>query len=238
VKHIDLQTWRKVLVTGDDAIPWLDDLISAGVSGLRDGESRQSLLLTPTGRIRAHFHVAMHDGAALLLQDPIQPRAIADLLAPYVLSSKVEMVVQDELRVFAVPAGDELRFAFGRPEGEPADYGTWCIKRGIPRFGVDLDEESLPQEAGWERFIDFTKGCFMGQEAMAKIQNFGGHPNRVVLARRSSEPVNAGEAVLTDGEEVGLVTSAAGRDLIARVAWRSRDARLQTSAGVELSDRA
>src|SRR5204862_6569993 len=145
---------------------------------------------------------------------------------PYGPSSRVELVVQDELRVFAAPAGDELRFAFGRPEGEPADYGTWCIKRGIPRFGIDLDEESLPQEAGWERFIDFTKGCFMGQEAMAKIRNMGGHPTRVVKAMRGDTTVAPGDAIVVAGSEVGAVTSGADADVIVRVRWDAREAPL------------
>jgi len=147
VKHFDLRAWRKVLVTGEDAKAWLDDLISAGVSALGEGESLQSLLLTPTGRIRAHFHVAVHDGDVLLVQDPVQPKPIELLLAPYVLSSKVDLTAEGDPSLFAVPHGDELRFAFGRPDGEPADFERWRIKRRIPRFGVDLDEESLPQEA-------------------------------------------------------------------------------------------
>src|SRR5207248_10692480 len=118
------------------------------------------------------------------------------------------------------------------------EFDVWRIREGIPRFGIDLDEDSLPQEAGWERFIDFAKGCFMGQEAMARIRNFGGHPTRVVRAMRATKPLIGGEAVHAGGDEVGVVTSAAGEDLFVRVSWGARDRRPLTAGWVELSDRA
>src|SRR5439155_19186588 len=76
------------------------------------------------------------------------------------------------------------------------------IRRGIPRFPVDLDEDSLPAEADLEQTIDFTKGCFLGQESVAKVRNLG-HPPRVVLALRSEQRTSAGEPVLSRGQEVG-----------------------------------
>ena len=48
----DLQPWRKIMVSGSDALEWLEDLVSAGLTGITAGETRRSLLLTPTGRIR------------------------------------------------------------------------------------------------------------------------------------------------------------------------------------------
>ena len=230
--NVDLTEWRKVLVTGSDALEWLDDLVSAGLSGA-DGP-RRSLLLMPTGRIRADFHVVLlHDGL-LLIQDPVQPNGVDELLSRYVLSSDVELRLVGEPQVAAwkddvlhpVDDGDDALSA--------EQFDEWRIHEGIPRFGVDLDEESLPQEAGWERSIDFTKGCFMGQEAMAKIRNFGGHPTRVIRSMHAEEPVGVGTR-LRDID--GVVTSAAGLDVIARVAWNARDAELVTGSGVRLVER-
>jgi folate-binding protein YgfZ len=238
--YLDLHEWRKVLVTGTDALPWLDDLVSAGLANA-DGP-RRSMLLTPTGRIRADFHVVPDTaGGVLLIQDPVQPRAIDDLLHPYVLSSDVR------LSPFETPPyatwEAEVITPIGWTRREPPRglsleaFDGWRLREAIPRFGVDLDEDSLPQEAGWERFIDFTKGCFMGQEAMAKIRNFGGHPNRVIRAVRADAPVEPGDRVRANGEEAGVVTSAAGTDAIARVTWRAQHESLVTVAGVALTDR-
>jgi folate-binding protein YgfZ len=238
---VDLCAWRTIRVAGRDALEWLDDLVSAGLSGLRPPKSRRSLLLTPTGRIRADFHVAALEDGYLVIQDPIQSKPIDDLLGPYVLSSQVDIHALDD--DFQPATWDEDALTpMGRTVEPPAmsleRFDEWRIRRGLPRFGIDLDEESLPQEAGWERFVDFTKGCFMGQEAMAKIRNMGGHPTRVVRALRADGPISSGQAVTANGIEVGVVTSAAGTDAIARISWSARDESLTTESGVSLLDRA
>src|SRR5262245_43989033 len=85
-----LPGWRTISVEGGDAWRWLQDLVTAGLADLDHGQSRRSLLLTPTGRIRADFHVARLDQGFLLLQDPEQT-PIDALLEPYVLSSDVAL---------------------------------------------------------------------------------------------------------------------------------------------------
>ena len=90
----------------------------------------------------------------------------------------------------------------GLVEVEPADVETWRIRRGIARTGVDLGPDALPAEAGLEDTIDFTKGCFLGQESVAKVANLG-HPPRLVVAVRATTRVAPGATVLADGEPVG-----------------------------------
>jgi folate-binding protein YgfZ len=111
------------------------------------------------------------------------------------------------------------------------------VRRGVARFPVDVDEDSLPAEAGLEPAIDLAKGCFLGQESVAKVRNLG-HPPRVVLALRAEGPVGPGEPVVTGGREVGRVTSAApapdGMALLARVRWEARSEALTTVAGEPL----
>ena len=88
---VDLSSLRKVRVTGDDAQGWLHDLVTTDVASLAHGQARRSLLLTPTGRIRADFMVGRDDEGFLLLQHPEQAGSIGDLLLPYVLSSDVTL---------------------------------------------------------------------------------------------------------------------------------------------------
>jgi folate-binding protein YgfZ len=117
---------------------------------------------------------------------------------------------------------------------------AWMIRRGIPTFGIDLDERSLPAEAGLEETtVDFTKGCFLGQESVAKLRNFG-HPPRVILALVADGPVAPGEALSADGAEVGLVTSVvhdrAGGPVraLGHVRWEARERSFVTPGGVRL----
>jgi folate-binding protein YgfZ len=81
------------------------------------------------------------------------------------------------------------------------------VESGRPRYGVDLDDSVIPQEAGLnDRVVSFTKGCYVGQETVARLF-YKGKPNRHLRGLRLSEPVAAG-APLTLGErEVGRLTS-------------------------------
>jgi folate-binding protein YgfZ len=104
---------------------------------------------------------------------------------------------------------------------------SWRVVRGEARFPRDLGEGSLPNEAGLEMLIDHAeKGCFLGQEAVAKTRTLGRPPFAVIAARAEGE-AEPGQMVLAGDEEVGKVTSAAtvdeGSSLIARVRWSSRE---------------
>ncbi len=84
---VDLASWRKIAVSGSEASSWLGDLVSADLSDVGGERARRSLLLSPTGRVRADFTVTQYREALLLLQDPAQPHGIDELLNRYVLSS-------------------------------------------------------------------------------------------------------------------------------------------------------
>ena len=121
--------------------------------------------------------------------------------------------------------------------GSPDETGPddrWRIEHGAPRVGTDIAEGDLPVEAGLDDLVSHDKGCFLGQEAVAKVRNLG-HPRRVLLRLRSDAPVAPGDPVLLAGDEVGAVTSAAsvgaGTIVFARVPWEARDGDLRTAAG-------
>ena len=81
------------------------------------------------------------------------------------------------------------------------------IERGRPRYGVDLDDTVIPQEAGLnERAVSFTKGCYVGQETVARLF-YRGKPNRHLRGLRCSEPASVGDELAVDGRVVGRVSS-------------------------------
>jgi len=270
---VDRSSFRRVLVRGTDAGRWLNDLVTAGLWRLGPGEGTRALLLSPTGRIRADVHVLCLDTQAeesfLLVQDLSQPRGIDELLAPYVLSSDVELS-PGGFAVFCLPSSESA--PAGLPTSRPSMLGDGIdvlvperessqvrelllrerheaaeeavevrrIRNGEVRFPVDVDEDSLPAEAGLDDLVvDLAKGCFLGQESVAKVHNLG-HAQRVVLALRAAGRIATGEHVLADGGQVGVVTSAtpgpsAGETaLLARVRWEAREARLAAASGQDL----
>ncbi len=221
--------WTSVLVEGPDAERWLGDLVTADVAALAPRRLVRSLLLSPTGRIRADLIAMRTRTGFLLLQPADQPEPIDALLGPYVLSSDVTLV-RHLTDVRLVVAGDGWKAApDGTPVVDEATAEAWRIHRGSARFPVDLDEDSLPAEAGLDEppVIDRIKGCFLGQESVAKVRNLG-HPTRVVLPVLADPSIGAGEPVTTEGERVGVLTSANGLgDALARVRWDAREADLR-----------
>ena len=81
------------------------------------------------------------------------------------------------------------------------------VEAGRPRYGVDLDATVIPQEAGLnERAVSFTKGCYVGQETVARL-HYRGKPNRHLRGLRLSAPVPAGTPLRLGDREVGRLTS-------------------------------
>ena len=81
------------------------------------------------------------------------------------------------------------------------------VERGRPRYGVDLDDATIPQEAALnERAVSFTKGCYVGQETVARLF-YKGKPNRHLRGLRLSAPVASGTELTLDGKVVGRLGS-------------------------------
>lgn len=246
---VDASAFRAVVVTGSDAAAWLNDLVTAQVERLAPGEAVRSLLLTPTGRIRADLHILRLGDDHILLQTRDQPVPVQELLEPYVLSSDVDLhEATGGLDLLAIPGASGWRFEPASRSGNAllrvsaASRESWRIRHGIARFPVDLGEDSLPAEAGLDdgAVIDRTKGCYLGQESVAKVRNLG-HPAHAILALRASDAVSRGEPVVAGQARTGTVTSAdthlGGTDVLARVRWADRSARLRTSSGSALEGR-
>ena len=269
---VDLSRWRAVGARGADALAWLDALVSADLSGLSPGAARRSLLLSPTGAVRAEFTVAVGDDEILLLQDPAQATPVQTILAPYVLSADVRLGDRSgELTLLAFPAGAPEIAAPGARTSAPscvgngagidllapavrhdaivaslaaahtqADAGAlerWRVRTGIPRLAVDAGDGDLPDEAGLSGAVSPDKGCFLGQEAVAKVRNLG-HPRRVLLRLWADRAVRRGDVVESGGSAVGSVTSVGSGDgrhaVFARVRWENRESALRTASGVRL----
>jgi folate-binding protein YgfZ len=115
--------------------------------------------------------------------------------------------------VFAAADGTEavraaLEAAGAVPVAEEAAE-TLRVERGRPRYGIDLDDSTIPQEAGLnERAVSFTKGCYVGQETVARLF-YRGKPNRHLRGLRLSAPAATGDALRLGEKEVGRVGSVA-----------------------------
>jgi folate-binding protein YgfZ len=241
---LELEGWGGTEVRGADAAGWLDDLVTASVQILPPGETVRSLLLGPTGRIRADLHVARTDRGYLLLQGPGQPDRIAVLLDPYVLSSDITLAPAglDGLALTPRP-GARWAIEFGDSDGVRIGvqaFEAWRVRHAVPAFPEDVDGDSVPAEAGLdeEPVIDRAKGCYLGQESVARIRNLG-HPRRLVVPVVAQGSVHIGDRVFSTDADVGMVTSAdpVGPAAMVRLRWEARLSELSTGDEVRLTRR-
>jgi folate-binding protein YgfZ len=109
--------------------------------------------------------------------------------------------------VCATEDAARVRGALDVPEVPEAAAEVVRVEAGRPRYGIDLDETTIPQEAGLnERAVSFTKGCYVGQETVARL-HYKGKPNRHLRGLRLSAPVPSGTPLLAGEREVGRLGS-------------------------------
>ncbi len=207
-------------------------MVSNDVEALGPGESCEALLLTAKGRVIAPMTVYRRsaDDFVLLTEAELAENLRA-ALARSRFAAKVEVDLEDHSSVLVVgreaPPGAVANRDYGVAAYEVLDDETpsWGeigdeelerlrIHAGTPRFGREIDERVLPAEAGLDRTaIDFEKGCYPGQEPIAR-QHYRGRVNRTLrLLALEGDKLPAYDAELDhEGKVVGRVTSAVRED--------------------------
>jgi folate-binding protein YgfZ len=219
-----------VRVTGEDAAAFLQGQCSAD---LRSVALADALWLNRKGRVLAHTVIAKEaDGSFLLLCPHL---AAAELIA--VVSANViadDVVATDESNLwqkwvawgaepsvagakafatnrYGVAAWDVLTPLGAAAPGESAtlvELDAQRIAAGVPAVPADCGANEFPQECGLDAWVSYTKGCYLGQEVMARIQSMGSLRR---ILRRVSGPLSVGQELRTpEGKVAGTVRSAAG----------------------------
>jgi tRNA-modifying protein YgfZ len=120
------------------------------------------------------------------------------------------LLVATEPGIDVVCAADDaaaVRAALDVPEVPEAAAEVVRVEAGRPRYGVDLDEATIPEEAGLnDRAVSFTKGCYVGQETVARL-HYRGKPNRHLRGLRLSAPAPSGTPLALGEREVGRLGS-------------------------------
>ncbi|HLT69159.1 MAG TPA: glycine cleavage T C-terminal barrel domain-containing protein [Acidimicrobiales bacterium] len=232
---------RDVLrVAGPEAVDYLQGQLSQDVAGLAAGASAWSFLLQPTGKVDAWLRVTRTgDDAFVLDVDAGYGEAVVARLRRFLLRTKAEvdmlpwravalrgpgadrvdglagLVVATWPGVAGVDVlGEDAAVPAGVERATAADLASLRVRAGIPAMGAELSEATIPAEAGRhvvDASVSFTKGCYTGQELVARIDSRGGNvPRRVRgLVLPDTAGVAPGAAVVVDGDEVGRVTSVA-----------------------------
>jgi tRNA-modifying protein YgfZ len=223
-----------VTVTGPDRLSWLHSLTSQALDKLAPGETAQALILDPNGRVEHHLTLTDDGGTVWIHVEPGTAAALVEFLDSMRFMLRVEVLdVTAEHAVLTVArdlpgvrvGGDLIvpRDKLAATAAELAGNGTspagmWAfealrIAAHVPRLGVDTDHKTIPHEVGWiETAVHLSKGCYRGQETVARVHNLGHPPRRLVFLNLdgSVERLPAhGDPVELDGAQVGWVGSTA-----------------------------
>ena len=110
-----------------------------------------------------------------------------------------------------MPRAEIEQFIEGRPGAGSWAWEARRVASGVPRFGFETDHRTIPHEVGWvTSAVHLNKGCYRGQETVARVHNLGRPPRRLVLLHLdgSADRIPApGDVVTVDTREVGRLTS-------------------------------
>jgi folate-binding protein YgfZ len=259
---VDLSDRAVLAITGEDRLTWLDSLTSQSIAKLAPGESAETLLLDPTGRLEYDIRLLDDGVTTWLLLEAAEAEGLRSWLARMVFMLRVEVTdvsadyatigtLGTPAVVAAAPNGVPLAWRdpwiavqrgghqYSQSVEHPAaswTYSELLVERSKlaavaelpvagtlalealriaawrPRLATEADERTIPHELDWLRSaVHLSKGCYRGQETIAKVHNLGHPPRRLVLLHLDgSEGVlpKHGDVVLAGDTEVGQVTSA------------------------------
>lgn len=229
----DLSHRSIITIVGADRTKWLNDMMTQELATLPQGEWTESLLLDAHGHIEQQLFL-VDDGSAIWAHTEA---ANAEGLITYLNKMKfmLDVDVQDRSEEFVVLRAPGIPDKLGGPyaliprtelTAVTAAYaaaghmqvGTWALEAeriaaGRARILLETDYKSIPNELGFlHTAVHMNKGCYRGQETVAKVYNLGRPPRRLVLLHLDGSMVHMpehGAKVMYDGKEIGQIGSMA-----------------------------
>jgi folate-binding protein YgfZ len=208
-------------VAGPDACDYLQRMVSNDVEALGVGDACQALLLTAKARLIAPLVVWRRgEDDYLLLTEPELGAPVQALLTRMRLRANCEIEPESHRSALVFggegiptdfPGAAEVLDAELEPTLPAEELERRRIEARLPRWGRELDDRVLPAEAGLDvTHISFSKGCYPGQEPVARL-HYRGHPNRGLRVLELPDVPEYDAELVHDGKVVGRVTSAARR---------------------------
>ena len=228
----DLSHHNIVAVSGADRLKWLHDLTTQFVSDLQPGVWMANMILDAKGHIEFQFNVVDDGTTTFLVLDPGYSEQLIEYLTKMKFMLRVDVKdASSEFAVLRAPGApteiggpfalvprvevEEMKKTFG---GVATQVGTWAldaerVAAHRPRIGFETDHKSIPNEIGvLNGAVHMKKGCYRGQETVAKIYNLGNPPRRLVMLHLDGSDVGfpaVGTTIENDGIVVGFIGTVA-----------------------------
>jgi folate-binding protein YgfZ len=228
----DLSHHNIIAVSGVDRLKWLHDLTTQFVSDLQPGVWMANMILDAKGHVEFQFNVVDDGSTTFLVLDPGYSEQLIEYLTKMKFMLRVDVKdASDEFAVLRAPGApteiggpfalvprsevEEMKKTFG---GVATQVGTWAldaerVAAHRPRIGFETDHKSIPNEIGvLNGAVHMKKGCYRGQETVAKIYNLGNPPRRLVMLHLDGSDVGfpaVGTKIENDGIVVGFIGTVA-----------------------------
>ena len=228
----DLSHLSVIAISGDDRLKWLHDLTTQYLVDFGAGIWLSAMVLDPQGHVEYQFNVVDDGTTSYLVMDPHFVEGLSAYLNKMRFMLRVD--VRDATEDFAVMRApgvaneiggpfalvpraelDEMKSAFN---STATQVGTWAldaerVAAGRPRHGIDTDFKTIPNELGvLNGAVHMNKGCYRGQETVAKIYNLGKPPRRLVMLHLDGHAVvmpPTGTPVMNGEVQVGFLGTVA-----------------------------
>jgi folate-binding protein YgfZ len=228
----DLSHLSIIEVSGDDRIKWLHDLTTQHLLNLPAGDWLPAMILDHNGHVEYQFNLVDDGSKTFIVIDP----GYAEGLLAYLLKMRFMLKVdaRDASADYSVLRAPGAATVIGGPYAlvpraeldsmkqifneSAKEVGTWAldaerVAAGRPRHGIDTDHKAIPNELGvLNKDVHMNKGCYRGQETVAKIFNLGAPPRRLVMLHLDGSAVvfpAPGTPVELDGTQVGFLGTVA-----------------------------
>ena len=221
-----------IKITGEDRASFLNGLGPTDLRQFKAGDGTRCLFTNAHGNVIFDTHLAGFEDHLILFPEPGEE---VKMLAHLEFNAILEKVAFEDLGeafelayIFGNEAGEQPGLSLENGDGysvrfAPSELFSQLVKQGfsavgfslfeevrplygISRSGVDFGAHQLPQEAGLEAFMEFQKGCYLGQEPISRVAFRGRLRNRLEKIL-SGEPLNSGDKIFVGDNEVGHVTS-------------------------------
>ena len=228
----DLSHHNIVAVSGQDRLKWLHDLTTQFVSDLQPGVWMPNMILDAKGHVEYQFNLVDDGTTTFLVLDPGYSEQLIEYLTKMKFMLRVDVRdASSEYAVLRAPGKpteiggpfalvpraevEDMKNTFG---GVATQAGTWAldaerVAAHRPRIGFETDHKSIPNELGvLNGAVHMKKGCYRGQETVAKIYNLGNPPRRLVLLHLDGSDVGfpaVGTKIENDGIVVGFIGTVA-----------------------------